>query len=214
MKSIDTIENKKPTKNCKKSLNKLKKHKTTHKTTNNQNTKPKIASYIKALLKIKRNLPNIINILDKLIERKASMLFPSTSIQTSNFNQTYNQVEKVISLTERKDKLLNLNIISEKILECLSPADKKLLILKYTHRNKISEISKEINITERSVYRKINSAINKISEYMLNKNWTISFLDNQIGEESWIIDIIEEVENEDIVNKTKHYNKSSSSITS
>ena len=160
------------------------------KITNKINEKELIAGYIKTLLEIRRNLPNIIKIIDKLIERKASMLFPSTTNFACTYNQTLSQVDKVISLTERKDKLLNLHVITEEMLSCLNKNEQKLIILKYTNKIKISEISNEMKLTERSVYRKVNSIINKITNYLERKNWTTSFLDNQIGNETWIKDLI------------------------
>lgn len=221
MENINNNKNIQPLKNRNKLVNNVQKTNKTTKITskntnqyNKTNQKELLSGYIKTLLEIRRNLPNIIKIIDKLIERKASMLFPSTTNFTCTYNQTLSQVDKVIDLTERKDKLLNLHVITEEMLSCLNKNEQKLLILKYTNKNKIIDIANEMKITERSVYRKVNSLINKIINYLERKNWTTSFLNNQIGNETWIKDLIIEKINEDKIKKSKNHNKSSSSTIS
>ena len=63
--------------------------------------------WIKTLLSVHSNLPEIIKSVDKIIEINASSLSFITDIYNTE-KSTYAQVEKVIDLTERKNKLLNL----------------------------------------------------------------------------------------------------------
>ena len=156
-----------------------------------------LISYIKALLGIYKNLPNIIGILDKIIEQRATTLVPTNTIYGDSYLQTMNQINKVINLTERKDKLLNLYVIIENIINSLDYTDRKIAILRYTKKYTCLEIANETNITERSVFRKLNRLLEKIAVFMLKQNWNTKFLDNQIGNEAWIYDAIKQTQKED-----------------
>ena len=151
-----------------------------------------LISYIKVLLGIYKNIPNIIGILDRIIEQNATSILPTNGIYGDSYLQTINQIDRVISLTERKNKLLNLFVIIESMINSLDYNDRKIAILKFTQKNSCGEIAKEINLTERTIFRKINSILEKISIYMLNQNWDTKFLDSQIGNEGWIYESIKQ----------------------
>lgn len=165
--------------------------------------KTKLIWYIKALLQVYKTIPNIINIIDKIVERKASSYFPTSTIYGNSHINTYKQIDGLLDLTQRKNKLLNLYIITEEFFQILNEQDKKFILLKFVHKYKTHEISKELNLSERSVFRKANTIIEKIAIDLLNKNYTTKFLDNQIGSEVWIHEIIKEKITEDNINKNK-----------
>jgi len=142
--------------------------------------------YIKVLLDAYKSLPNIINVIDKIIEKRASTLVPTSAIYGSNYYNTFSEMNKVIDLTERKDKLLNLFVIIENLLDYLTDDERKIAVLKFVQKNTTEDIAKEMNTTDRTIYRKTNKIIEKLAIYMLNQNWTTEFLKSQIGREPWI----------------------------
>lgn len=178
----------------------------------------KLIWYIKALLQIYKTLPNIISIIDKIVERKASSLIPASSIYGNTYSNTINQINKVLDMTARKDKLVNLYVLIEEMLNNLPSKDKTFAKLKFIQKNSTQDIIKELKIAERTVYRNSKLIIEKIAIYLLNRNYTVAFFNNQIGNESWIYEIINQKIKEDSVNnnryKIKVYNKSSSSTVS
>lgn len=148
-----------------------------------------LKNYIKALLEIYKSLPNIIGIIDKIIENKASIISPY-NIYGNSYLATYKDIDRLIDMGERKNKLLNLYVIIETLLDSLNDDDRKIAVLKFVQKNTSKEISKEINTTERTVFRKANNVIDKLTSFAIQKNWTASFLKNQIGNEPWIEDVL------------------------
>ena len=72
----------------------------------------KMKIWIKTLLSVQANLPEIIKSVDKIIEINAQSLSFISDIYNTE-KTTFSQVEKVIDLTERKNKLLNIFLISK-----------------------------------------------------------------------------------------------------
>lgn len=155
--------------------------------------------YIKALLQASSTIPNIIKILDSIIEKRAST-YISTSTIFGSADSTYEQVNKVIDLTERKQKLINLHIMVKEILLSLSEEDRTLAKLKFVKRYNVEEISKDLNIVERTIYRRSNRILEKIALFMLNKGWDVEFLKHQLKKEPWIEDLVQKKKQEQETN--------------
>lgn len=165
--------------------------------------KSELNIYIKVLLEAYKSLPNIINIIDRIIEKRASSIMPVTTIYGSNYFNTFSEMNKVIDLTDRKDKLLNLFVIIENLLDSLNDNDRKIAVLKFVQKNTTEEIAKEMKTTDRTIYRRTNKIIEKLAIYMLKQNWTSEFLKSQIGNEPWIKELFNKKKiSENVINKT------------
>ena len=81
-------------------------------------------------------------------------------------------------------------MIINNLLDSLNDIDKKICVLKFIQKRPTEEIAGEMNLTERTIYRKSNSIIEKLSIFMLNKNWNTNFIRHQINSESWIENIV------------------------
>ena len=90
----------------------------------------KIKLWIKTLLSVHSNLPEIIKSVDKIIEINASSLSFVTDIYNTE-KSTFAQVEKVIDLTERKNKLLNLFLMSKSLMSCIGEDERIFIKRKY-----------------------------------------------------------------------------------
>ncbi len=174
--------------------------------------------YIKVLLSAYKTLPNIIGYLDKLIEKRASSFIFTSTIYGSN-NSTFSEMNHVIDLSERKDKLLNLFVMSENLISSLSGDEKRLAVMKWVKNLSAEEIAFSFGITERTVYRRILTIQKKLMKFLIDKNWTASFIRSQIGNEPWLEELYCKKLRDEKSNKTKVFkknlqSKSSSSITS
>ena len=78
----------------------------------NLDEEKRLKFWIRTLLSSYSTFPEIIKTVDKIIELKASSISFASDIY--NFTSTYNQVEQVIDLTERKNNLLNIHCICNK----------------------------------------------------------------------------------------------------
>lgn len=165
--------------------------------------------YVKTLFEIYRTLPNVIKILDQIIESRAS----NAMISNGLFSSTYDEIEKVIELSERKDKLLNLYFIADGMMKMLSEKQRKFANIKFIKKHTTETIAEELGTTKRSVYRCANSIIKQLCLKMLEKKWDSKFIAFQIGEnEKWIENIFNsklKEENSNILRKEKIKNAKS-----
>lgn len=149
--------------------------------------KTKLNIYVKTLLEAYRTLPNVIKIIDQIIESRAS-----NAMLGGPFSSTFDEIEKVIELGERKDKLLNLYIIADNMLKMLNEKQRNFAIMKFIKKRNIDAIAEELGITKRNVYRNANNIIKNLCIKMLERKWDAKFISFQIGEnERWLENIFE-----------------------
>ena len=147
--------------------------------------KQKIKLWIKTLISVQNNLPEIIKSVDKIIELNASSLSFVTDIYNTE-RSTYAQVEKVIDLTERKNKLLNIYLISKNILSSIAEEDRLFLKRKFVYNWSVEDLAQEYGISIRTVFRRTEKLIEKIYESISKKNWSLNFICLQVKNESWL----------------------------
>lgn len=171
--------------------------------------KTKLNIYVKTLLEAYRTLPNVIKILDQIIESRAS----NAMLQSGLFSSTYDEIEKVIELGERKDKLLNLYVITENMLKMLTEKQRKFVEMKFIKKRNIDAIAEELKINKRNVYRNANNIIKILCIKLLEKHWDSKFIAFQIGEnEHWLETIFEnKLKEEESNNKRKSFSKNANS---
>lgn len=163
--------------------------------------KTQLNIYVKTLLEAYRTLPNVIKILDQIIEKRASSAMLACS---GIFSNTYDEIEKVIELSERKDKLLNLYIITDNMLKMLSEKQKQFAIMKFVKKRNIDAIAEELNITKRNVYRNANNLIKQLCIKMLERKWDSEFISLQIGKnEVWLDNIFAKKQQEENANNKR-----------
>lgn len=165
--------------------------------------KTQLDIYVKTLFEIYRTLPNVIKILDQIIESRAS----NAMISNGLFSSTFDEVEKVIELSERKDKLLNLYFIADNMMKMLSEKQRKFATIKFIKKHTTETIAEELGTTKRSVYRSANTIIKQLCLKMLEKKWDSKFIAFQIGEnEKWIENIFNSKLKEEKSNKIRKEN--------
>lgn len=145
----------------------------------------KFKFWIKTLISSFNTFPEIIKTLDKIIEIQASSLSFASDIYNKS-KSTYNQVEKVIDLSERKSSLLNIYIMSKKMIKSLSSDNFEFLEKRFIYNWSSEELAKEFDISIRTVYRKTDKIIDLIYDYCTKNNWSIKFIETQIKEEGWL----------------------------
>lgn len=147
----------------------------------------KMKLWVKTLLSIQSSLPEIIKSVDKIIEINASSLSFVTDIYNTE-KSTYAQVEKVIDLTERKNKLLNLFLISKNLITSVSDDERLFLKRKFIFNWTAEELADEYNVSIRTIFRKTEKLIESILEKLKRKNWSINFINLQVKNEAWILE--------------------------
>ncbi len=158
--------------------------------------------FVKVLLSANKTIPNTIAILDKIIEERASTCISSSLIYSSALS-TYGEIDHVIDLTARKDKLLNIYVMGKELLESLSGDLKDIAVLRYQKRYQVDDIVLALNSSQRTIYRKLKLIDEKLVRYMNLNNWNISFLEDQISSEPWLKSLYEKKYNEELVNMSR-----------
>lgn len=139
--------------------------------------------WIKTLLSIYGSIPNIIKIIDQIITNQATNPFGASHYCAIN---TMGLIEKVIDFYERKNKLLNIYILIEKLQERASDLELKLIKMKYVNKLTIDGIAQNLGMERRSVYRRFESLNKKLASYALSKGWTTLFISTQLENEPWV----------------------------
>lgn len=139
--------------------------------------------WIKTLLSIYGSIPNIIKIIDQIITNQAVNPFGASRYCEIN---TLGLIEKVIDFYERKNKLLNIYILIEKLQERATDLELKLIKMKYVNKLTIDGIAQNLGMERRSVYRRFESLNKKLASFALSKGWTTFFISSQLENEPWV----------------------------
>lgn len=162
----------------------------------------KMKAYAKALFVIYPTLPNIISIVDGIVEKRASTSISMSSIY-SGASHTYKQIEKMIDMTERKCKLLNILTLVKEFLVALNERDYELVDMRFFRRKKISEISERLNIDERTIFRRLNKVLVSVVKYCNLNLITLEMIESMVKGEGWIKEIYKKALEDFAVNKSR-----------
>ena len=143
----------------------------------------KMRIWVKTLLSIYGTIPNIIKIIDKIIVSQASNPYGS------NFGiDSYGQIEKVIDYVDRKIKLTNINLMTQKLIDSAIADERELIEMRFDQRLTANEIANYLGIDLRSVFRKIEKVISRLADIAIIKGWTSRFVSSQLTDEAWVIE--------------------------
>ena len=169
----------------------------------------KFKFWIKALLSSYSTIPEIIKTLDKMIEFQATSISFISDIYNKE-GSTLNQVEKIIDLSERKNKLLNIYIMTKKLISQLSVEDFSFIEKKFIFNWTCEELSNEFVISIRTVYRKTDKVLNDIFDQAKMNNWSLKFIEQQVDGEDWLKDKYFKQINDYLKLTINHHSQSSS----
>lgn len=139
------------------------------------------------LVHIYRYLQKKCDLLDAYIKNHAY----SFSLNYSEFGAE-DVYTNIINLMARKNQLINLKIILDEAIENLDKKDKQIIYLKINYSLNTDELCGILNISARSVFRRIEHAISNLTQ-QLNNSKHINKLIRIMETEIWIHDLKEEV---------------------
>ncbi len=148
----------------------------------------RLFAWIKTLLYVHNAIPNIIKLIDKMVSIKASSPYSGSYIFGDYKNGTYGQVQEILNIENRKLSLINLYSMIDELTKHVPEKYKAFLEMKFFKRKKISYVAEELEITERTAFRWVNSILEILYNYCLVNNWSVSFFESQVAREPWILD--------------------------
>lgn len=147
-----------------------------------------IYAWVKTLVCVHDALPNIIKLIDKMVTAKASNPAAGSAIFGDYKHGTFNQIQEVLDMQERKLSLINVYTIIETMVQSLSDEHREFVRLKYYKRKTMQYISQALEIDERTAFRWSNTVLNKLVDFCIKNNWSEIFFISQTKGEPWIKD--------------------------
>lgn len=136
----------------------------------------------KTLLSLYRHLGAISNSIDNLIKR----IGINSAFNHSVYNSAYVDSNKIIELTERKIKIINLKVLIEKALDSLKVNDLTIISLYYIDGVNYKKILESLGITERTFFRRKEMAIARFSDKLNSLGYDATKLNEYLQNENWI----------------------------
>lgn len=173
----------------------------------------KMRFWIKTLFGAYSTLPEIIKTIDKIIELQAS----SASFMSDIYNRegsAFDQMEKVINLSERKNNLLNIYLMVKNLYKSLSSESVDIVEKKYLYGYSIEDLAKDMGVSPRTIYRKLDKIIEDVYAFCKKKNWSLKFIESQLRDEGWLKERWTKIVTEYFKNNnyTESYSMSSSGL--
>ena len=146
--------------------------------------------WAKTLLSVYRYLERIAGAIDKIIEKTG---LGSANICGQNYylNNIFTVSQKMIDLSERKVTLINIKVLVEEALKKIDPEDAEILIEKFFDGVKTREIVELHEISMRTAFRKIDSAIKSFASALVLKGFDDLRLEKMLQNEHWILQVHE-----------------------
>ncbi len=136
----------------------------------------------KTLIGLYRHLGTMANSIDNLIKR----IGVNSAFNHSIYNSTIADSNKIIELTERKIKIINLKVIIEKALNKLKINDFRILSLAYVDCVNYKKVQEILNISERTFFRRKELAIARFSCNLSELGFNAEKLNDYLKNENWI----------------------------
>ena len=144
--------------------------------------------WAKTVLTAYRFLEKVSDSIDRLIETKALNSFYMSG-QDFSKNNVYVITESLINLSERKKKLINIKLMTEKALQKCDKQFAQILIERYIDGDKAKEIAERHELSMRTYFRRLESAEGEFSAYLSRNGYNEKFLAKTLLSEKWIYEI-------------------------
>lgn len=142
----------------------------------------------KTILYIYKYLERITEGIDKLVEREALNSYYYNSTRDNDVSIV---AGKIIELTERKKRLINIKVLTEKSLKSIDSLLAKVLIGKYIDEDICEEIALRLNLPMRTFFRRLSQAEDMFSNALSRFGFNDEKLNKYLQGENWIIDVYE-----------------------
>ena len=137
-------------------------------------------AWAKTLLEIYKYLETICGAIDDLVRRTSLSGF-------GNSLDTRDSADRIIELTSKKQRLINMKIIIEDTLASLNISDVKLLTLFYVDEVTAKNLSEILGINIRTFFRRKDISLTKFANSMKSAGFDHIRLNKIFENEHWII---------------------------
>lgn len=150
---------------------------------------------VKTLLNVYNYLGKVADGIDKLVTQNALNSFYARGERQSE-NGVMSVANRIIELSARKVRLINLKVLIDKSLKMISKESAVLLIQRYIDNDEAGEIALRNKLNLRTYFRKLIKAEGNFAQAMLRLGFNEDKLLRYIENEKWILEIYEKYLNE------------------
>jgi len=152
-----------------------------------ENQKIELISWIRTLLCVRKYLPNIINVLDELAIKTATNSMYESCIFGDMKNGTYNQIERLMEINERKVSIINIKLFVDSIINSLEEKYLDFVKYKFIQGKSNKKVAELLSVTERTLCRWHKTVLEKLYKFCNVNGYSLKFIKEQICHEKWII---------------------------
>ena len=150
-------------------------------------------NWSKTILSVYRYLEAISKAIDNLVVKKS---INSSFYNNGRFNSTYECANEIMNLTERKVNLINLKVLTEKVLQKLEPLQRKVLTLTYIDNVSRDDICEVLEISTRSYFRKKADGLKSFGKTLVSMGYDAKKIHSTFESEKWLVALYDRNTNE------------------
>ncbi len=144
--------------------------------------------WVKTLLYIYKYLDRITDGIDKMVEKKAMSSFYYGNCHQCD-NGTMTIVNKIISMIERKKRLINIKVLVDKCLLACEKEGAEILIERFIDDDSAEIVAERRDMNIRTFFRRQDRAESDFYSQMVRMGYDVEKLEVYLEEEGWIIDV-------------------------
>ena len=149
----------------------------------------KMKYWSKAALSIYRYLETMSTTLDKLV---VDLSKGSNSTVAPRYHSTYFQANRIIELTERKRKVVNLKVAIEDSVSRLDKISRRIITLVYFDGVRSEAIAQLMNMSVRTFFRRKLYATKELINIMEALGYDADFFESEYFSEKWFMSVYDE----------------------
>lgn len=150
----------------------------------------------KTILSVYKHLDRVSGAIDRLVKENAFNSFYFVGGSQAQ-NDVMAVAERIIALTERKKKLINLRVLADKaLLEC-DRGSAQILIERYMDGDSSQEIALRHNLNIRTYFRHLLAAEEKFCGLMAKYGFGEVKLGQYLADEKWITEVYNKFQQEE-----------------
>lgn len=145
--------------------------------------------WTKTLLYVYKYLERVCEGIDKLVDESAMNSFYYR--RSGHENNVVDIANRIIELTDRKTKLINIKVLVDNCLLKLDRLYAQLLIEKYIDEEISDRIALKHGLNVRTYFRKSSQAENTFTNLMSKEGFNDEKLNTYLSSEKWIVEVYE-----------------------
>lgn len=147
------------------------------------------AVWSRTLLTSLSRVQSVCRQIDRQVERRA-IVIPGLSRGYDAENETtLKQAERLIELSEKKKRTLNIVTLCNDVFKNLSQPSKKILFFRYGLKKDNEYIARLMNVSMRTYFRNLKKAIDEFTRVRDSLGYCDLTLDNLYEDDKWILKI-------------------------